>query len=111
MPGAEVRAGSEVAVAAAAAAGGQAPPGGVAEAPCAPPKTLPADEEEELCVICYDGAATCVLLECGHGGFCRRCAYLLFVRPPNECPTCRAVIEQVVEVGTAPAVGGVVHVQ
>ena len=26
-----------------------------------------------------------------------RCAYLLFVRPPGECPTCRQAIEQVVE--------------
>ncbi len=24
-----------------------------------------------------------------------RCAYLLFVRPPNECPTCRRPIDQV----------------
>ena len=49
-------------------------------------------------MICYDNQPTCVLLECGHGGFCRKCAYMMFVRPPNECPTCRQRIEQVLEV-------------
>ena len=52
---------------------------------------------EDLCIICYDQPPSCVFLECGHGGFCKRCAYLLFVRPPCECPTCRQAIEQVVE--------------
>lgn len=55
------------------------------------------DGGEDLCIICYDQPPSCVLLECGHGGFCKRCAYLLFVRPPGECPTCRQAIEQVVE--------------
>jgi hypothetical protein len=53
---------------------------------------------DDLCLICYDNRATCVLLECGHGGFCRKCAYMMFVRPPNECPTCRQRIEQVLEI-------------
>jgi len=54
--------------------------------------------DDSTCVICYEeNVARFVLLECGHGGFCKRCANLLFVRPPNECPTCRARIEQVVE--------------
>ncbi|GFR44736.1 hypothetical protein Agub_g6064, partial [Astrephomene gubernaculifera] len=77
-----------------------APPSAPASAPaapaCRPPS--PPDPDDGSCVICYDAAASCVFLECGHGGFCRRCAYRLFVRPPNECPTCRAPIEQVVEV-------------
>ena len=55
------------------------------------------DTDEDLCIICYDLPPSCVFLECGHGGFCKRCAYLLFVRPPGECPTCRQAIEQVVE--------------
>ena len=53
------------------------------------------DVADDTCIICYDGTATCVFLDCGHGGFCQRCAYLLYVRPPSECPTCRAAIEQV----------------
>lgn len=66
--------------------------GGVASSAAAPPTV-----EEEECIVCYDRKATCVLLECGHGGFCRKCACILMLRPPHECPTCRAHIEQVVE--------------
>lgn len=55
------------------------------------------DEDEGLCTICYDQPATCVLMECGHGGYCWRCAHLLFARPPSECPVCRQPIMQVLE--------------
>ena len=77
---AEEAAAAKARIAAAAAAGGEAEGSG-----------------EDLCIICYDQPPSCVFLECGHGGFCKRCAYLLFVRPPCECPTCRQAIEQVVE--------------
>ncbi|PNH03383.1 E3 ubiquitin-protein ligase [Tetrabaena socialis] len=73
----------------------------------APAAEDPESGEEGLCVICYDQEATCVFLECGHGGFCRRCAYLLFIRPPNECPSCRSTIEQVVEIEAVAPVGAV----
>lgn len=52
-------------------------------------------DDEGLCTICYDQPATCVLMECGHGGYCWRCAHLLFARPPSECPVCRQPIMQV----------------
>lgn len=52
-------------------------------------------DDEGLCTICYDQPATCVLMECGHGGYCWRCAHLLFARPPSECPVCRQSIMQV----------------
>eukprot|EP00798_Chlamydomonas_sp_ICE-L_P023179 gene23179-30391_t len=66
----------------------------------------PADElGDDQCVICYDEVATCVFLDCCHGGFCRRCAYILCIRPPNECPTCRARIDQVVELETVAQIG------
>ena len=68
---------------------------GPLQAPPPPPPPPPDEMCDDTCVICYDATATCVFLECGHGGFCRRCAHLLFVRPPNECPTCRQRIEQV----------------
>ncbi|KAG2486354.1 hypothetical protein HYH03_014935 [Edaphochlamys debaryana] len=67
-------------------------------------------EDGDDCIICYAAAATCVFLECGHGGFCRRCAHLLFIRPPNECPTCRSRIEQVVEIEAVAPVGEVARV-
>jgi len=77
-------------------------------APTAPP---PADEN--LCGICYDAEPTCILLAapdgssgpCGHGGFCKRCANLLYVRLPSECPVCRAPIDQVVELESQPPIG------
>lgn len=52
-------------------------------------------DDEGLCTICYDQPATCVLMECGHGGYCWRCAHVLFARPPSECPVCRQSIMQV----------------
>lgn len=52
-------------------------------------------DDEGLCTICYDEQATCVLMECGHGGYCWRCAHVLFARPPSECPVCRQSIMQV----------------
>ncbi len=56
----------------------------------------PVEEADDgTCVICFDAQASCVLLECGHGGFCTRCAHVLMVRPPNVCPSCRRPIEQV----------------
>lgn len=57
------------------------------------------DDDEGLCTICYDQPATCVLMECGHGGYCWRCAHLLFARPPSECPVCRQPIMQVCGAG------------
>lgn len=57
------------------------------------PSGTPSDDG--CCIICYDAVANCVFLECGHGGYCRKCANRLFVRPPNECPTCRQKIDQV----------------
>lgn len=66
--------------------------------------------EGDLCTICFERPATCVFLECGHGGVCKRCGYLLFVRPPNECPHCRQRIEQVVQVSLQAKVGEMAQV-
>lgn len=55
------------------------------------------DADDGLCTICYDQQACCVFMECGHGGYCWRCAHVLFARPPSECPVCRQPIQQVVE--------------
>jgi hypothetical protein len=67
--------------------------------------------DDTLCVICYDRQQSCVFLECGHGGFCAKCARLLFVRPPNECPSCRQRIEQVVELEHLGVMGGLARVK
>lgn len=54
-------------------------------------------DDDGLCTICYDRPATCVFIRCGHGGYCWRCAHVLYARPPSECPVCRQAIDQVVE--------------
>jgi Zinc finger, C3HC4 type (RING finger) len=69
------------------------------------------DPEDGLCTICYDAAATCVLMDCGHGGYCWRCAHLLFVRPPGECPVCRAPVQQVLELDSAVPIGSTARVK
>lgn len=51
--------------------------------------------DKDQCLICFEGKGLFVFLECGHGGFCKKCAYRLFIRPPRKCPTCRQDIEQV----------------
>ena len=62
------------------------------------PPAISDDPDDGLCTICCDRQASCVFMECGHGGYCWRCAHLLYIRPPNECPVCRARIELVLEV-------------
>jgi hypothetical protein len=54
-----------------------------------------------------------VFMECGHGGYCWRCAHVLFARPPSECPVCRQPIQQVVELEdpAGALVGGAVRVK
>jgi len=38
-----------------------------------------------------------VLLDCGHGGLCRRCGQLMFARPPHQCPVCRQAVSAIVQ--------------
>lgn len=64
------------------------------------------DEDDGLCIICFERAADHVLLTCGHGGFCRLCAYKLLVRPPHHCPTCRTLLEGAVCVPVGTQIGG-----
>ncbi|GMH43727.1 hypothetical protein BSKO_11649 [Bryopsis sp. KO-2023] len=74
-------------------------------------RAVSSTSDDKYCIICYDGVASCVFLECGHGGFCRKCANKLFVRPPNECPTCRQKIDQVVELTVSGEIGEVLSVK
>lgn len=75
-----------------------------------------ADGEPAECSICFssDTPATSVLLGCGHGGYCRRCACLVAARQPRLCPQCRAPIKGMVtldpqQAGGAP-IGGLARV-
>ncbi len=95
----------------AAAAGGDPGLAAAARASAAAAAASQEDGGDDLCIICYDQPSSCVFLECGHSGFCRRCANLLFVRPPCECPTCRQAIEQVVELEEVRPIGQVTSVK
>ena len=64
------------------------------------------DEDDGLCIICFEHTADHVLLACGHGGFCRLCALKLLVRPPHHCPTCRTLLEGAVRVPAGTQIGG-----
>lgn len=54
-------------------------------------------ESEQLCFICYTNRPDAVLLECGHAGLCTECASRMMDRQQANCPICRRVIAQVVE--------------
>ncbi|XP_026760515.1 RING finger and SPRY domain-containing protein 1-like [Galleria mellonella] len=43
--------------------------------------------KEDSCTLCFDDTACCVLIPCGHRGFCSLCTSQL-----RECPMCRAAI-------------------
>ncbi|KAL8431259.1 hypothetical protein ACSSS7_005407 [Eimeria intestinalis] len=72
---------------------GTAPAAATISAPSAP--SLPADAE--LCMICCNTKATAVLMYCGHGGLCFKCARTCFNRT-GVCPTCRRPVKGVLEV-------------
>ena len=63
------------------------------------------------CVICFDGVPDHVLMNCGHGGYCKTCAHKVFVRPPNQCPHCRTPVVGVLCVPLDTNVGDSATVQ
>lgn len=67
--------------------------------------------DDQSCFICCDAEGSCVLLECGHGLFCRTCANRLIVQRPHECPTCRQRITQIVEITPNVKIGQTINVE
>ena len=57
------------------------------------------DIKSELpnCNLCFDLSPDAVLLECGHGGICFRCAKKLLKFKKN-CPLCREEVQLVVKI-------------
>ena len=107
-----VQGGSSTSEAVAAAAA--APP--VVSAAAAPPVVSGQEsvdtedmEAENVCWICCVGPREAVLMECGHGGLCMKCAELCTKKRPPVCPMCRARIVKVLQVGD-PNEQGIVDV-
>ena len=52
------------------------------------------------CDLCMDALGDCVLLSCGHGGVCERCATSLLTlsSTSNQCPVCRAEIAAILRI-------------
>jgi parallel beta-helix repeat protein len=44
---------------------------------------------EDVCMICSEGAPTCMIVPCGHRGFCRACLDKWY-KCHHFCPACRA---------------------
>lgn len=55
-------------------------------------------EERGICLVCYEREQDAVLLTCGHGGTCFKCACDVY-RRSGECPLCRARVDQIVQIG------------
>lgn len=51
--------------------------------------------EPPSCYICVERRPDAVVMECGHGGMCFKCAQQLASTPPAQCPVCRKPIQQV----------------
>ena len=90
--------------------------GAVAGAAAPPPVVSPQEsvdaedmEAENVCWICCMGPREAVLMECGHGGLCMKCAELCTKKRPPVCPMCRARIVKVLQVGD-PNEQGIVDV-
>ncbi|GAQ89023.1 hypothetical protein KFL_004800080 [Klebsormidium nitens] len=57
---------------------------------------IPRDDEEE-CVICWDGPRNALYLPCGHARFCYPCAMQTF-EAGQPCPVCRSSISWVQQI-------------
>jgi len=61
---------------------------------------------ENMCYVCLEEIADAVVINCGHGGFCYRCAekYMLM---KSECMACRGQAEKIAKIKTQPIFGNI----
>lgn len=52
---------------------------------------------EKKCSICFENECNAVLMECGHGAICSRCAEIL-LNKKGKCHICRGEISQVLKI-------------
>lgn len=55
------------------------------------------DDDENLCVICFENEPDAVIMNCGHGGLCYRCAIENW-KKGDMCVICRGHIEKILKV-------------
>lgn len=58
------------------------------------PESEEKQEKEELCTICINEPPNCIIMNCKHGGICKKCA-LDMMQKNNSCPFCRKSIEKI----------------
>ena len=55
--------------------------------------------EDQRCAICFNDESKAVLMDCGHGGLCKRCAIFLLTNK-KCCYLCRSNIKLVYELSS-----------
>jgi len=63
-------------------------------------------DNENMCYVCLQEVADAVVINCGHGGFCYKCAekYMLI---KSECMACRGQAEKIAKIKTQPIFGNI----
>jgi hypothetical protein len=56
------------------------------------------EEDERLCIVCEDAKKEVILLPCKHMCLCKNCASTCLFKTLHECPMCRAMIGDSMEV-------------
>eukprot|EP01117_Protostelium_nocturnum_P002100 TRINITY_DN12740_c0_g1_i1.p1 TRINITY_DN12740_c0_g1~~TRINITY_DN12740_c0_g1_i1.p1 ORF type:complete len:334 (-),score=77.50 TRINITY_DN12740_c0_g1_i1:35-1036(-) len=54
-------------------------------------------EKEKNCMVCFENQVNCVLIPCGHMGFCYDCGEKIREDDYHACPLCRTEIQMVVK--------------
>ena len=62
------------------------------------PAPQEAEDNENLCIVCEESKKQVILLPCKHICLCKKCAAGCLFKTLNECPMCRAKIEDSLEV-------------
>ena len=58
----------------------------------------PPNTDADLCQLCLDEKANCVLLPCGHVFFCSACKITYETKSARQCPNCRTEYTSCIEI-------------
>mmetsp|Transcript_66660 Transcript_66660/g.159340 ORF Transcript_66660/g.159340 Transcript_66660/m.159340 type:complete len:749 (+) Transcript_66660:111-2357(+) len=68
------------------------------KAPAASSATAEAEEDEGLCVLCWEKPASCAVVPCGHMCGCEGCLEDVKASKNPECPICRGPIQSTIRI-------------